>query len=94
MSLELSEEALDELSPQLRQVIVNMQSVNKLLSQYESSNESVFMKQAASKIKEDAPAIRAMVANASEEEKAVAKQAMSDMKKLVQKAKEVGFVTD
>jgi DNA-directed RNA polymerase sigma subunit (sigma70/sigma32) len=92
MSLELSEETLDELSPQLRQVITSMQTVNKLLHQYESSNESVFMRQAASKIKEYAPTIRALVQVATEEEKEYAKTAMSDMKKLVQKAKEVSYL--
>lgn len=51
---------LDSLPPQLREVVLNMNVVAKLLHDYETTEDSSLMKEAAGKIKSDAPVVKGL----------------------------------
>ena len=79
--------------PSLVGLVKNLAAINRLLILYEKTNEAIYMKQAAAKIKSDAPILKSLsmdeAIKADENCNNLLKQCKNDMRTLFDKAKKV-----
>jgi hypothetical protein len=86
---------IEDYPPKLTQIIHDLVTIDRLLRTYETNNESTSMKQAALKIKNGAPILKALSNDAEIKESPelveVLQKCKTDMRLLFEKAKKVCF---